>query len=272
MGEVGFNTLRIFLWNTALFNCPGSGVVPNWGVFQRLDGIIRNAGNAGFRLIVTLNDLPDLTDYPLYENPVHTQLQTTFIVERYRDEAAILAWDVRNEGDIDYGSKQNFIAGNFNREQVLSWLGATTEMVRRVDETHLITAGWLNDAEATAPYVDFVSFHHWEDTDSFRNRLNAIREGTDKPILVQEFGYSTFRMTPDEQAENIRQIILESQTQDLLGWMIWTAFDFPLDRSCFPSPCLTEDNAEHHFDIWNSDYTPKPALDALADLLADSTN
>lgn len=269
MHDTGFNTLRIFLWNTALFNCPGSGAVPNWGVFQRLDGIIRTAGNAGFRLIVTLNDLPDMIDYPLYENPVHTQLQTTFIVERYRDEAAILAWDVRNEGDIDYGSKQGYIGTEFNRERVLAWLGDTADLVRRVDANHLITAGWLNDAEATAPYVDFVSFHHWEDTDSFRNRLNTIREGTDKPILVQEFGYSTFRMSPEEQAENIRQIILESQTQDLLGWMIWTAFDFPLDRSCFPSPCLSEDNAEHHFGIWNSDYAPKPALDAIADLLVD---
>lgn len=263
MHNAGFNTLRIFLWNTALFNCPGSGAVPNWGVFQRLDGIIRNAGNAGFRLIVTLNDLPDMEDYPLYTNPLHTQLQTIFIVERYRDEAAILAWDLRNEGDIDYGSKQGYLGTEFNREQVLAWLGETADMVRRVDENHLITAGWLNDAEATAPYVDFVSFHHWEDADSFRNRLNTIRAGTDKPILVQEFGYSTFRISQGEQAAAINQIIRESQSQGLLGWMIWTAFDFPLDRSCFPSPCVSEDNAEHHFGIWNSDGTPKSALELL---------
>ncbi|MEL6307620.1 MAG: cellulase family glycosylhydrolase, partial [Chloroflexota bacterium] len=99
--ETGFNTLRIFLWHQALFQCPGSDGVPNIGVIQRLDGIIQTASNAGFRLIVTLNDLPDLEDYFLYDNPLHTQQQVTYIVSRYRDEPAILAWDLRNEGDID---------------------------------------------------------------------------------------------------------------------------------------------------------------------------
>ena len=37
---------------------------------------------------MTLNDLPDDT---LYTNPDNVQVQTRFIVERYRDEAAILA-------------------------------------------------------------------------------------------------------------------------------------------------------------------------------------
>src|SRR5687767_11059347 len=104
MREAGFNTLRVFLWNDALFQCPGSGAVPNRDNMHRLDSMIRAAGEEDFRLIITLNDLPELVDYPLYSNPAHTELQTRYLVERYRDEAAILAWDLRNEGDIDYGT------------------------------------------------------------------------------------------------------------------------------------------------------------------------
>jgi hypothetical protein len=57
--SVEFNTLRIFLWNEALFMCPGSGAVPVADAFLRLDGIMQKAAEYGFRLIVTLNDLPD---------------------------------------------------------------------------------------------------------------------------------------------------------------------------------------------------------------------
>jgi hypothetical protein len=53
MRAAGFNTLRLFLWNEALFQCAGSGAVPNPDNMRRLDSIVRVAGEEGFRLIVT---------------------------------------------------------------------------------------------------------------------------------------------------------------------------------------------------------------------------
>lgn len=257
--DAGFNTLRLFLWNRALFICPGSGAVPNWGVFQRLDGVILTAAEMGFRLVLTLNDMPDLDDYPLYTNPSHVQAQTRFIIERYRDEPAILAWDLRNEGDIDYGSRHGVIEAKFPRWQVLGWLGETAKLVRSMEVNQLITAGWLNDTWATAPYVDFVSFHHWSGADKLVQRIEEIRSQTDKPILLQEFGYSTAYVSDEQQAQTIETVLHQVEQQGLLGWMIWTAFDFPLDRSCWPSPCMSADNAEHYYGIWTADYHPKPA-------------
>lgn len=66
----GFNTLRIFLWNAALFSCEGRGLSPNDEAFFRLDNIIQEAAAQGFRLILTLNDLPDEA---LYSNPDYVQ-------------------------------------------------------------------------------------------------------------------------------------------------------------------------------------------------------
>ncbi len=194
-----------------------------------------------------------MTDYPLYDNPAHTAAQRAYIVERYRDEPGILAWDVRNEGDIDYGSN-SLLNMRFGKEQVLGWLAEATAHVRALDSNHLVTAGWFTDQEATIPYVDVVSFHHWSDASDFIARVERTRAATDKPILLQEFGYSTQRMG---------EIIHFAEEYALAGWMIWTAFDFETDRTCYPSPCLSPDNAEHYFGLWRVDGTPKPAVGAI---------
>lgn len=261
--DAGLNTLRIFLWYDALFDCSGSGAVPKVENFARLDGAILEAAAHDFHLIVTLNDAPNLTDYPLYEKPHFSALQTALIVSRYRDEPAILAWDLRNEGDIDYGSRDGPLGQRFPREQVLDWLAAESARVRSLDNNHLITAGWLHDAAATALFVDFVSFHHWWDASDMRRRVAEIRAATDKPILMEEFGYSTYMVTPKQQAENITAVINAAETEKLLGWLAWTAFDFPLEVTCWPQPCVDAENHEHHFGLWHSDYVPKLAAEAL---------
>jgi len=267
MWDAGFNTLRIFLWNAALFQCDGRSAVPNAEAFERLDMIIDETAAHGFRLIVTLNDMPDLTEMPLYDNPPHVVAQTEIIVSRYHEEPSILAWDLRNEGDIDYDGFNVFDRGQFRRDAVIVWLAATSEAVREIDENHLITAGWRYNEQHTIPYVDFISFHHWRDARSLARRLNAI--GYDKPLLLQEFGYTTWDRTPEEQAEQIAEVVtlIEDDHPEMLGWMIWTAFDFPTTATCYPGECVSADNREHHFGIWESDATPKPAALAVEALI-----
>ena len=152
---VGFNTLRLFLWNDALFTCSGEKMFPNKDAFNRLDSIIQEAAASGFRLIITLNDLPDDS---LYTKLAYTQEQNRFIIERYRNEAAILAWDLRNEGDIDYGSNDALGRGNTTKQEVLDWLHETAVLVRDLDSRHLITAGWLHDSEFHRARCRFSQF------------------------------------------------------------------------------------------------------------------
>ena len=217
-----------------------------------------------FRLIVTLNDLPDLEQYPLYDNPTHIVQQTAYIVERYRDEAAILAWDVRNEGDIDYGTHPN-LQGNFEREVVLNWVDITAQQIRALDSNHLITAGWLYEAESTAPYVDFISFHHWTNSAELAERIAVMQATTDKPILLQEVGYATFGRNERQQARALDEVLTAAEDANLLGWLVWTAFDFPREATCFPSPCQSVNNQEHYFGLWRSDYTEKLAVEVIRD-------
>jgi hypothetical protein len=263
MRNAGFNTLRLYLWNEALFQCPGSGGVPIADAFNRLDAMIKGAAASGFRIIMTLNDMPDLDNYPLYTNPSYLQAQTIFLVHRYKNEAAIMAWDVRNGGDVDYGADPD-VPGRFTRDQVINWLAATTAQVRSLDSNHLITAGWGIDANATTEYVDFISFHHFDVPEALAPRFESIQRMTGKPVVLAGFGRSTFERSEEDQARYIQEVIQISEQRNAAGWLVWTAFDFPLTATCVGQGCVSEDNAEHHYGLWTADYKPKAALNAIA--------
>ncbi|MGB1286901.1 MAG: hypothetical protein ACPG7F_10240 [Aggregatilineales bacterium] len=253
----GINTLRIFLRNDDLFICPGNGAVPIADNFYRLDSIIRIIAEKGFRLIVVLNQNTDLQAFPLYDNPRHVIEQTQFIVERYKDEPAILAWDVRDRGDIDYRS------GRFERETVLAWLADMTQMIRQIDPNHPVTAGWWQDSSATAPLVDFVSFQHYGEYEALRQRIAILRDSVQKPILLIAIGYSTFSLDETAQRNLLFQSFEEARHNELAGWLIYMAFDYPRPVTCIEPNCPGDGKDIDHYGLWNTSYFPKLAVDAV---------
>jgi hypothetical protein len=255
IADAGLNTLRVFLWYEPLFTCNPEKALPVPEMFAKLDEFITLADERNLHLIVTLNDLPDLHFRPLYADWAHHDARTSFIVNRYRDEPAILAWDLRNEADLDYGARDG--SGRFERESVLAWLTHTAKIVRAKDANHLITAGWWGDAAETAAVVDILSFHHWTDVTELKSRIDALREQSSKPILIEEVGYPSWGEDGEAfQAETLTKVINTAEQSQVAGWLIWTAFDF--------APASGQpDSPEYHFGLWRPDLIPKPALDAL---------
>lgn len=260
--QAGFNTLRIFLWYQPLFTCQPEDAIPNEAAFARLDALLELARERDLKLIVTLNDLPDLTFRPLYTDYAHYDNQTVYIVRRYRHDPNILAWDVRNEGDLDYGAESKDEA-RFTQAEVMDWVGHVSQLIRDNDPHHLVTAGWWGDPRPTGPYVDFLSFHHWTETGQLQRRLNEYRRASAKPLLLGEIGYDTLAASAKEQRDKEQQVgdtlghaLRLVEAQELAGWVIWTAFDF------VPASGQLE-NREHFFGLWRTDLSPKPALRAL---------
>lgn len=250
----GFNTIRIFLPYQPLFTCQPEDAIPHEANFALLDHLFRLAGEQNLKLIVTLNDVPDLLFRPLYTDWEHYDAQTIYIVRRYRHEPALLAWDVRNGGDADYG--------DFHRATIIDWLAHLTGLIRQHDPHHLLTAGWDADPAATAPYVDILSLQHWGDPAALPAQLAAYRAYPDQPVLLLSTGHHSFAESPDDpqteqaQAEQVGQMIGAVEREKLAGWLIWTAFDF------VPAPGQAVATG-HHFGLWRTDLSPKPALDAL---------
>jgi hypothetical protein len=259
------NTVRLFVRHAAFFICPDSGAVPDASAFLWLDSVMRLASAYGLRVIPVLNDLPDFDQQPIYEDSGQSIAQTTTIVSRYRDEPAVLAWDLRDAGDADYTPSGDGPAP-FTREQVQDWLARAAAAVRQADPRHPITAGWANDSEATISLVDVVSFQHFGDMQSLRVRVAALRQYTAKPLLLAAFGFSTSQVSEIQQAQGIRAAVRAAEGDHLAGWLVWTMYDFPLEKACWPEPCAGQDGARLHFGLWRADGSRKAAAVALATL------
>lgn len=254
----GFNTLRIFLWYRPLFTCQPEDAIPDERTFALVDRLFDLAGQRDLKLIVTLNDLPDLVFRPLYLDWDHYDWQTIYIIRRYRNEPALLAWDVRNGGNQDYGRADS----RFSKTEVIDWLEHITGLIRAQDPHHLITAGWAENSTITEPYVDLISFQYWDEADQFQTTLATYQGQTEKPLLLLATGYHSWAESPDDpqgtatQAKNLAEVTQTAEAQGLAGWLIWSAFDF------VPAPGQTA-NQEFYFGLWRTDLSPKPVLEAL---------
>ncbi|GAB5492041.1 MAG: hypothetical protein Phog2KO_22560 [Phototrophicaceae bacterium] len=250
--ESGINTLRIFLRPEDLFIC--NAPIPNNENFERLDAIIQLASEADLRLIVTLNQ--DIVPSVLYFEPFIRE-QMRFIVERYRDEATIIAWDVRDKGDLDYRN------GLIRQDIALHWLADTVVMLRQIDTQHPVTVGWWQDSEISAPLVDFVSFQSYGDYTDLQQNIANLNANTNRPILLISTGYSTFTVSEINQRNFLYQTFEETQNNNLMGWMVNHTFDYPRTVTCTPPNCPSIGDELNQFGLWNTGYFPKLAVDAI---------
>jgi hypothetical protein len=204
-----------------------------------------------------LNDAPDLSEFPLYDQPQHTTAQIRFLGERYRDETAILAWDIRESGDRDY------LNGAFERTTILKWLADTALLIHEAAPNHLVTANWSEEPSATIGAVDFVSIKFNGDLNKLRQQIAVVVEKTQNPIIVSSVGYSTFGSSEEGQRDSLQKTLDAVKNNRLAGWLVWTAFDFPLTATCYKPDCVNTDSADHHYGLWTTDYESKLAVDVI---------
>lgn len=252
----GLNTLRIFIRYQDLFACEADGIIPRPDNLARLDQFIQTAGGRGYKLILVLHHDPNWDEYPLYDMPPHITAQTEFIGQRYANEPIIMAYDIRDGGDDDYRQ--------YRKTAVLQWLDTMRGLLHQVAPNQLITASWTENIADTIPYVDFISFMHFGDIDSLRQKIAIVQaSASDKPILLSSVGYATYDNDELVQREAIYRAIEAVQRNQLAGWIIWTAFDYPLTAICEDPNCPAQDSPANRFGIWNTSYFPKRALDAI---------
>lgn len=249
----GINTLRIFLRYQDLFACDAPAPIAE--NFARLDGIIQTTAANDFRLIIVLHQDADVNI--LYASPSYQFEQTRFIIERYKDEPAILTWDVRDRGDYDYR-----VTG-IERVRVLTWVADTALLIRSIDQNHPVTAGWWQNAADTIPLVDFVSFQFYGQYADLRQEIANLKAASNRPILLSAVGYSTFTLDEITQRNLLYQAFEEVSANQLLGWAVYMAFDYPRTATCIAPDCPGVGNVLDHYGLWNTSYFPKLAVDAI---------
>jgi mannan endo-1,4-beta-mannosidase len=216
---------------------------------ERLDRAVAGAASRGMKVILALvNSLPDFggmdqylrwlpaansesfhddfytrEDVCLaYENWVRHLVERTNVVtgRKYRDEPAILAWELANEPRCQSPKGLPCRKDCARSGRILAWINRMSAFVKSIDSNHLVTTGdegFFNRSFscnhlyngsygvdcvkfAQAAAVDFGTYHlypqNWNQADpAFGARWirqhQRVAERVGKPVLLEEFGLET---------------------------------------------------------------------------------
>lgn len=254
---MGLNTVRVFI---PFYQFGGPEV--NEAYLEALDDLLTRADNQGLKVIVTLFDFR--VEYALLAWPAGDR-HLEQLIPRFKHHPAILAWDLKNEPDRDFGLGQSHVE---------AWLAHVARVVRGLDPNHLITVGWATAGAAPilANELDIVSFHYYLLASDLPGAFAAIRTAVpDRPIVLQEFGIPTWNSfvfphghTETEQASYYADILAVMRQTDSAGYLAWTLYDFtnvpPSVAGRFP----WQIGPQKFLGVIRPDGTAKPAAALLA--------
>lgn len=215
----GLNTVRIFVQ----YEDFGKETVRK-DKLERLAQLLDAANNENISVIVTLFDF--YGNYAV-SDWTYTKQHIQTLAETFKNHPAILAWDLKNEPDLDFESR--------GKEEVLSWLNFSLKTLKSIDTLHPVTIGWAQPKSAVLlnQKLDFVSFHYYKSIDNLQKEfLELKRKIPNKPIVLGEFGVSSyggiwnlFQSSEETQArfhKQIQNIIFDNN----IPYLSWTLYDF----------------------------------------------
>ncbi|TCP23296.1 cellulase (glycosyl hydrolase family 5) [Tenacibaculum skagerrakense] len=217
--NAGLNTIRVFI----PYEDFGKAKVKDEKL-HKLTQVLDLAEKSQLKVILTLFDFYgnyETSDWTLNHRHAET------IVSTFKNHPALLAWDLKNEPNLDFDSR--------GKQQIISWLEHLIVLVKSIDEKHPITIGWSNAESATIlkDKVDFISFHYYGDYKSFENIYDKIKEeAPNKGIILGEFGTSSYSglWKPIRKSKN-KQATYHREMQKILTYknipfISWTLYDF----------------------------------------------
>jgi hypothetical protein len=259
--ELGINTVRVLLPYNWTGKREGAGqVTPT--IVGRLREMSQIAGSLDMRLLVTLYDFSQ--DFPAEGSEVDDE-QVAYLralLPQFANDERILGWDLHNEPD-HYGAWSN------NHQKVLAWLGRRADEVHKLAPKQLVTVGMgLHpnllipgpDGRRVIDYSDFVSTHAY-DAATIGRQLDELRAQTDRPLVIEEFGWPTGpacveNYTEAAQDHLFHEMISAAQARGA-GVYAWNLRDYDA------SPTKRWDSREEYFGLYRADGSLKPAAQAL---------
>jgi len=254
--SLGINTVRIFV-PYADFGKAELRI----DRLERLKQTLDLAEHQGLQVMVTLFDFYgdyDIRDWTL------THRHAEEIVKSLKEHKALLAWDIKNEPDLDFDSR--------GKERVMAWLGQMISEIKRWDSKHPVTIGWSHPSVAPklSEEVDFVSFHYYGEPSDFSTAYAELQQAVPKkPLLLQEYGYSSYNGlwnlylgSEEDQASYFTQMRESLKTQGL-PHMFWTLYDFESVPEEVVGKLPWRKAKQRHFGLLDREGNPKPVWDIV---------
>lgn len=249
----GLNSIRIFVQ----YEDFGKGNI-SLKKLKKLKSVLDLAEKEELKVIVTLFDF--YGDYSLL-NWTLTHRHAEKIVSEFKNHKAILAWDIKNEPDLDFENR--------TKENVTEWLSQMVKEIKKYDPNHLVTIGWSSIQEAVnlKDEVDFVSYHYYQDIDNFKTRFQQLKkEIPNKPLVLQEFGISSYRgvwnpfgYSKKNQA-NYHKKMQAIFKKDSLAFVSWSLYDFKFIPVSVAGSFPWRKNKQKHFGFIDIEGNLKPSF------------
>lgn len=256
--EMGWNTIRIFI----PYEDFGAAHVDGQKL-AKAKLLLDTAEQHGLKVVVTLFDFYgnyDVLDWTL------THRHAEQVVKALKDHPALLAWDLKNEPDLDFASR--------GEKTVLAWLGEMNRQLRSWDQGHPVTVGWASPEAAVHlnEELDFVSFHYYREVSRFKeayHSLKALVTDRGKPIVLQEYGISSysgmwngFRGGDEKQAEYYREM-QDILREEAIPFLFWTLHDFNQVPNSVVGWRPWRKQPQRHYGCFDNKGAPKASLKYL---------
>lgn len=256
--KAGLNSVRIFV---PYEDFGKANLKPE--KLAKLQTVLDIALEKQLKVVVTLFDFYgnyDVLDWTL------TYKHARGIVTKFKDHKAILAWDLKNEPNLDFESR--------GKKLVISWLEYLLVLVKSIDKTHPVTIGWSNVDSATllSDKLDYISFHYYEDLEYFEEKyLTLKKQLPNKPLILQEFGLSSYGgfwrpFASSETAQaNYHKSIQQVLTKHNIHFMSWTLYDFKEVPSSVVGKLPWRTNPQKKFGFIDADGNKKAAFEFICE-------
>lgn len=249
--SLGFNTVRIFLQYSVFGEEDVREVM-----LQKLESFLNVAKDKKIKVIVTLFDFPKSYDLINYTS---TDRHLESILTKFKDHKAILAWDIKNEPDLDFN--------NYGKQVVKDWLSFAISRAREYDPNHLMTIGWSDakDAHHLVDEVDFVSFHYYKKAEDLSLTIKQLKDKCKgKKLVLGEFGQTSLRSAltlynkSEEKQIEYYERVLETLEEEKVSYVCWGLHDFnDAPTEVFGlKPWIR--GPQKYFGLIRNDGTPKP--------------
>lgn len=225
---------------------------------NKLKQILDAAEAKKLKVVVTLFDF--YGDYSILNWTLNHQHAKT-IVSSLKDHPALLAWDIKNEPNLDFKSRGPSL--------VTAWLDHMIDLVKNIDTKHAVTIGWSNIESASIlnNKLDFISFHYYENLNNLEAAYKKLKsEIPHKPIAITEYGLSSYKgfwnpfgNTESDQSDYHKKAQSIFSTNSM-SFMSWTLYDFTKIPKEVVGRLPWRKQAQGHFGFINQNGETKPAF------------
>ena len=253
--ELGLNTVETYIQYPFFFSEESIKIRTN--MVQKLDEFLNIANKHGLKVIYTLFDF--VPSYSSSKWEFHKEYLEG-IIKRFKNDKRIYLWGIRNEINLIDDVPDTIIV----------WAESVATFIRNYDTIHPLELE-LGGSDlkflqnSATPFIkrlknkiDVIDVSFYGEPDSLPSILLWLREQSSKPIMVSEFGYSTYLPQGEEKQKKYFKKVLNILKQTKTGFRFWTLYDFVDGK-------IT--NKEKSYGVIRSNYKPKDSYFLIKNVL-----